>query len=62
MRQTCVRGYLNGWLGGVCVVTVPEGSQERLVLREKRNHRKRLSDTLRVCLGKIRIILASRFI
>lgn len=46
--------YLNGWLGGVCVVTVPEGSQERLFLRKKRNHRERLSGSIERCLGKIR--------
>lgn len=47
-RQTCVKGYLNGRIGGVCVVTVPEGSQERLFLRKKRNHRKRLSGNIEV--------------
>lgn len=28
--------YLNGWRGGVCVVTVPGGSQEGLNLREEK--------------------------
>lgn len=36
-RQASIRAYLNGWVAGVCVVTVPGSSQEGLVLREKRN-------------------------
>lgn len=51
-RQLGTRSYLDGGLGGVCVVTVLEGSQERLILREKRNHKERLSDNIRGCLGK----------
>lgn len=42
VRQPSAGRYLNGRLaGGVRVVAVLEGSQEGLVLREKRNHTQR---------------------